>query len=92
MTMKPQKKNGNRPDIVPKIIDTCLVGFEPGGTPVYVSGREAGLAAIASCILRVFDHPHQALQGLMLASVAAGTLYLVYDALCPVRRPVRRRQ
>jgi hypothetical protein len=84
------RKNANPPDVAAKIIDTCIVGVEPDGTPVYASGREAGLAAIASCILWAFDHPHQTLQGLALASLAAGSLYLAYDAMKPRQKPPRR--
>jgi hypothetical protein len=68
------------------IIDTVPVRIERDGEPVYVSEREAGLFALASGFLWVCEHPAQTLHGLAWTSVAAGSLYLLYDAMKPRRR------
>jgi hypothetical protein len=90
--MRPGKSNGNLPDIAPQIIDTCFVGVEPDGTPVYASAREAGIVTLASGLLWTFDHPHETLQFLALASLAAGSLYVMCDTFAPVRVRARRRR
>jgi hypothetical protein len=76
----------------PPVIDAFPIGTECDGTPVYAPAREAGAAAMASCILWVLDHPRQTLQALASASLAAGSLYLAYDAVRPARTPARRRR
>ncbi len=76
----------------PCVIDAFQIATERDGTPVYAPAREAGAAAVASGILWVLDHPQQTLQGIAWASLAAGSAYLAYDAVCPARRPARRRK
>lgn len=74
------------------VIDTFWIGTERDGTPVYAPAQEAGAAAVASGILWVLDHPRQTLEGIAWASLAAGSAYLAYDAVCPARSPARRRR
>jgi hypothetical protein len=87
-----EMKSSNPPDAATSIDDTILVQVEPDGTPVYASKRETELAAIASGIVWIFDHPYETLLGLVFTSLAVGSLYLVYDAIHPPSRPVRRRR
>jgi hypothetical protein len=88
------KSRQNRPRLdscSPPITDT-VVRLDSHGCPVYVSMEEALLSDVESCILWVVNHPTDVLHGLGWAALAAGSLYLAYDAMQSPRRPARRRR
>jgi hypothetical protein len=86
-------KNSSRPEGPPaEITDTCLAGVQEDGTPVYVPQREADLAALASAILYIVEHPREALESLAWMSLAAGSVYCLYSVFNPPRKPVRSRR
>jgi hypothetical protein len=75
------------------ITDTVLVGFETDGTPVYMTAREAELAAIGNCMLWALDHSHEILRGLGMAAVGGVCGYFMYESFHAERKrkPRRRR-
>jgi hypothetical protein len=74
------------------ITDTVLAGFDPDGTPLYVTAREAELGAIANCVLWILDHPHETFRALGMAALSAAWGYLAYESFRkPERKKPRRR-